>query len=137
MSAGSGVKHSEFGNPDVQTRSVTIWIKPRTMNKPPSHATAKPVEQNGWQLIAGERAAPLIVEQDARILMKRLAAHERVPVVARPGRMVYLGVVEGEVGTGGQRLSVPERIILRDGEINIASDAGATVVVVDVPLAKK
>lgn len=113
MSAGSGVKHSEFGNPDVQTRSVTIWLKPRTMNKPPSHVTAKPVEHDGWQLIAGERAAPLIVEQDARILMKRLAANKRVPVVARTGRMVYLAVVEGEVVTYGQRLSVPERILAR------------------------
>jgi hypothetical protein len=137
MSAGSGIKHSEFGNPDVQTRSVTIWLKPRTMNKPPSHMTAKPVEQDGWQLIAAERAAPLIVEQDARILMKRLAAHKRVRVRARPGRMVYLAVVEGEVVTDGQRLSVPERILLRDGEISVASDAGATIVVVDVPWKKR
>jgi redox-sensitive bicupin YhaK (pirin superfamily) len=137
MSAGSGVKHAEFGNRDVQTRSVTIWLKPRTMNKPPSHANAKPVVRDGWQLIAAEHDAPLLVEQDARVLMKRLAAREQVPLVARPGRMVYLATVEGELVADGQRLSVPERIILRDGEIRIASDAGATVVVVDVPLANR
>jgi redox-sensitive bicupin YhaK (pirin superfamily) len=137
MSAGSGVKHAEFGNRDALTRSVTIWLKPRTMNKAPSRVTAKPVEENGWQLVAGEHDAPLIVEQDARILMKRLSAHERVPLVARPGRMVYLAAVEGEVVADGQRLSVPERVLLRDGEISIASDAGATVVMVDVPWAGK
>lgn len=134
MSAGAGVKHAEFGNPDVLTRSVTIWLKPRTMNKAPQRATAKPVEKNGWQLIAAEHDAPLIVEQDARVLMKRLVARKPVQLVAQPDRMVYLATVEGELVAGGQRLSRPERIILRGGEISIASDAGATVVVVDVPL---
>jgi redox-sensitive bicupin YhaK (pirin superfamily) len=136
MQAGSGVEHSEAGNPDVQTRSVTIWLRPRTMNKPPTHMTARPIEQNDrWQLIAAEHDAPLIVEQDARILMRRLAPHEQTPVTARPGRLVYLAVVEGEAVADGQRLSVPERILLRHGEIGIASNAGATVVVVDVALA--
>lgn len=134
MSAGSGVKHAEFGDPNVLTRSVTIWLKPRTMNKAPDRAVAKPVENDGWQLIAAEHGAPLIVEQNARVLMKRLAAGQHVPLVAQPGRMLYLATVEGEVVAAGQLLSVPERIILRDGEINIASDAGATVVLVDVPL---
>jgi redox-sensitive bicupin YhaK (pirin superfamily) len=137
MSAGIGVKHSEFGNPDEVTRSVTIWLKPRTMNKAPSRATAKPVEKNGWQLIAAERNAPLIVEQDARVLMKRLAARKRVRLAAKPGRMVYLAAVQGELVAGGERLSVPERIILRDGEIEMVAEAGATVVVVDMPLTRR
>jgi redox-sensitive bicupin YhaK (pirin superfamily) len=134
MSAGSGVKHSEFGNPDVPTRSVTIWLKPRTMNKSPDRATAKPIEKEGWQLIADERDAPLVVEQDARVLMKRLAARERVRVAAKPGRLVYLGTVDGELSAGGHLLSAPERIVLRSGEINVYSEVGATVVLVDVAL---
>jgi redox-sensitive bicupin YhaK (pirin superfamily) len=134
MSAGSGVKHSEFGNPDVLTRAVTIWLKPRTMNKSPDRKTAKPIEKEGWQLIAAERDAPLVVEQDARVLMKRLAAREQVRLVAKPGRLAYLGTVDGELSAGGHRLSAPERIILRGGEINVASEAGATVVLVDMPL---
>ncbi len=134
MSAGSGVQHSEFGNPDVQTRSITIWLKPRTMNKAPRRVTAKPLEKDGWQLIAGEHDAPLIVEQDARVLMKRLAPRKQVRLIAQPDRMVYLATVEGELVAGGQRLSVPERIIMRGGEINIASEKGAIIVVVDVPL---
>jgi quercetin 2,3-dioxygenase len=134
MSAGSGVKHSEFGNPDVATRSVTIWLKPRTLNKPPHRATATPAEINGWQLIAAERDAPLNVEQDARVVMKRLAARKQVTIAARPGRMVYVAVVDGELKVGDQRLAVPERVIVRGGEISMASDAGATIVAVDVPL---
>lgn len=137
MSAGSGVKHAEFGNPEVLTRSVTIWLKPRTMNKAPSRAIAKPVEKDGWHLIAAEHDAPLIVEQDARVLMKRLAARKHVPVVAQPGRMVYLAAVEGELMAGNQRLSAPERVIMRDGKLDITSEAGATVVVVDVPFAQR
>jgi redox-sensitive bicupin YhaK (pirin superfamily) len=133
MSAGSGVRHSEFGNPDVPTRSITIWLKPNTMNKTPHSVIAKPVEKNGWQLIAAERDAPLIIEQDARVLMKRVGAGEHVRLVAQAGRTMYLAPVEGELITGGERLSVPERIILRDGEIGISSATGATFVVVDVP----
>jgi redox-sensitive bicupin YhaK (pirin superfamily) len=137
MSAGSGVTHAEFGNPDVLTRSVTIWVKPRTMNKTPYRAVGKPVEKNGWQLIAAEHDAPLIIEQDVRVLMKRLSPHKRVTLVAQPGRMIYLAAVEGELLAGDQHLSVPERAILRDGKTRIKSDEGATVVVVDVPLAQR
>jgi redox-sensitive bicupin YhaK (pirin superfamily) len=137
MSAGVGVKHAEFGNPDVLTRSVTIWVKPRTMNKAPHRAIGKPVEKNGWQLIAAERDAPLIVEQDVRVLMKRLAAGKHVRLAARPGRMVYLAPVEGEVVVGDQRVAAPERAIVRAGEINIATNSGATVVAVDVPLRRE
>jgi redox-sensitive bicupin YhaK (pirin superfamily) len=134
MSAGGGVKHSEFGNPDVLTRSVTIWLKPRTMNKTPGRVTAKPIEKDGWQLIAAERDAPLIVDQDARVLMKRIAPRKHVRLVAKPGRLVYLGTVDGELFAGDYRLSAPERIVLRGGEIKVTSETGATVVLVDVPL---
>jgi redox-sensitive bicupin YhaK (pirin superfamily) len=135
MSAGSGVKHSEFGNPDVLTRSVTIWLKPRTMNKKPHRATATPVERNGWHVIAAEHGAPLIVEQDAVVQMKRVAPGGHVSVVAQPGRIVYLAAVEGELVAGDQQLSAPERLILRAGGLPVVSEAGATVVVVDVALA--
>jgi redox-sensitive bicupin YhaK (pirin superfamily) len=135
MSAGRGVKHSEFGNPDVMTRSVTIWLKPRTMNKTPHRAIATPVEREGWNIIAAEHDAPLVVEQDAVVLMKRVAPRSHVSVQARPGRMVYLAAVEGELVSDNQKLSAPERLILRGGELRIMSEAGATVVMVDVPLA--
>lgn len=135
MSAGSGVKHAEFGAPDAVTRSVTIWVKPRTMNKAPHRAVGKPVEmKNGWQLIAAEHAAPLIIEQDVRVLMRRLSPGERVTLIAQSGRMIYLAPVEGELLAGDQRLIVPERAILRDSKIGITSDAGAMVVLVDAPL---
>lgn len=133
MSAGRGLKHAEHGNADVLTRVVTIWLKPRTTNTAPHHAIRKPINANGWLLVAAERDAPLIVDQDARVLMKHLAPGEHVSLEARPGRMVYLGTVEGELIANAQRLSVPERIIARDGEVSIASDSGATVVLVDLP----
>lgn len=137
ISAGGGVKHSEFGNPDALTRSVTIWLKPRTMNKAPSRAVAKPMPKDGWQLIAAERDAPLLVEQDARVMMKRLAKRKPVSLVAKPGRIVYLAAVEGGLVAGTERLSAPERVILRGGELSLTSAAGATVVVVDVPLTSR
>jgi redox-sensitive bicupin YhaK (pirin superfamily) len=134
MSAGSGVKHSEFGNPDVMTRSVTIWLKPRTMNKTPHRAIATPVERNGWDIIAAEHDAPLVVEQDAVVMMKRVAAGGNATVEAQSGRMVYLAALEGELVAGNHQLSAPERLILRGGELRITSQAGATVVIVDVAL---
>jgi redox-sensitive bicupin YhaK (pirin superfamily) len=133
MSAGTGVRHSEFGSRDVVTRSLTIWIKPRTMNKPPSRAVARPVERDGWQLVAAERDAPLVVDQDARVIMQRLAPRERVNLEARPGRVAYLAVVQGEVAADGERLARSDRMIVRGGKVEVAADAGATVVAVDVP----
>ena len=133
MSAGTGVKHAEFANRDEITRSVTIWFRPRTMGKTPSHTTAKPVEKGGWELIAAEHDAPLTLEQDARVSMKRLAAQEKLPLVVQPARLLYVAAVDGELVAGDQRLSVPERIILRSGTMSIRSDTGATIVIVDVP----
>jgi hypothetical protein len=68
------------------------------------------------------------------VLMRHLVAGEHLALVAQPGRMAYLATVNGELVVGDQRLAVPERIILRSGEIGISSEAGASVVVVEVPL---
>jgi redox-sensitive bicupin YhaK (pirin superfamily) len=132
MSAGTGVKHAEFADRDEPTRSATIWFTPRTMGKTPAHTTGKPVEKDGWQLIAAEHDAPLTLEQDARVLMKRLAAHEQLPLLVQPARLLYVAIVDGGLVAGEEGVSAPERIILREGT-SIRSDAGATIVVVDVP----
>jgi hypothetical protein len=104
------------------------------MNKPPRRAIATPVERDGWHVIAAEHDAPLVVEQDAVVLMKRVAPRSDVSVEAQPGRTIYLAALEGTLVAGNQRLSAPGRLILRGGELRITSEAGATVVMVDVAL---
>lgn len=134
MSAGRGLQHAERGNATVLTRVVTIWLAPRTRDTEPRHAIGRPAAaQSGWQLIAAERAAPLIVDQDARVLLRRLAPGEQLSLEAPAGRALYLGTVEGEWVANDQRLAVPERLIARNGQLSIASSSGATVVLVDLP----
>lgn len=133
MSAGRGVKHTEQADADALTRVVTIWLEPRTRDTEPHHVISRLAATNGWQVIAAERDAPLAVDQDARVLIRRFAPGEHLLFEAPPGRVVYLGIVEGELVTNGQRVGVPERIIARNGALNIASNSGATVVLVDLP----
>lgn len=134
MSAGHGVKHAEHGSADALTRVVTIWLQPRHANTQPHHLISRPaVATNGWQLIAAERAAPLTVDQDARVLIKHFAPGERLMSHAPPGRVIYLGTVEGELVVNDRHLVVAERAIARNGQLSIASRSGATVVLIDLP----
>jgi redox-sensitive bicupin YhaK (pirin superfamily) len=137
MSAGSGVRHSEYNLEDVTTRIFQIWIAPTERGgKPWWGAKPFPKEDRSGRFVAlasglGDSEA-LPIRAAARVLGATVKRGERIAVAIDPTRHVYLVPATGAVAVGGVRIDA------RDGaaitgvtSIDIVGLEDAEVVLVD------
>lgn len=142
MSAGTGIKHSEFNQGDQDLTLFQIWIEPNEMNHTPRWDTRtfdRSQASGGFQtLVSGrhgrEHEDALYINQDAALMAAILDAGETVTVDLEPGRKAYLVPARGQVEVNGQ--VVPERgsvEIEREEHLSIKAKDGAEVVLLDLP----
>jgi len=126
MSAGTGVRHSEYNpSPDEPTHFLQIWIEPEREGMPPSYEQREfpPDEAGaGLRLLASRtgRDGSVTVHQDVELYRASLAAGEEVTHELRRGRHAWAQVVSGEivlngVGLGpgdGAAVSEEERVVI-------------------------
>ena len=109
MSAGTGVRHSEF-NPseNKETHLLQIWIMPdRTGVKPRYAEKALAKAATGkLHLVVSKtgRDESIAIQQDAELHVAKLNAGDSVSHSLRPNRHVWAHVAEGEVSVNGQTL---------------------------------
>ena len=132
MSAGSGVRHSEFNPlPDRSTRLLQIWIQPSRSGLEPSYEQKHfPPEArtNRLQLIAAPdgRDGALSVHQDAELWTALIAPGTSVKHEFAPGRHGWLQVVRGDLQLGALALSTGDGVALSEEralEVHARSDA--------------
>jgi len=137
MSAGSGVRHSEYNEESQTTRIFQIWIEPTMHGGAPSWG-AKPFpkgERSGRFVtlasgIAGDDALP--IRADARVMGATIKAGERVSLTIDPKRHVYLVPATGAVDVGGIQIKARDGAAITDvAEIEIVGIEDAEVVLVD------
>lgn len=115
MSAGSGVRHSEF-NPDAAapTRLLQLWIVPEQNGIAPGYeqvavpdATDAPDE---WRLLASPDGVGggVRIHQNAHLLRAALLAGKKLTHALAPGRLAYVQLIEGELSVNG--------LVLRAGD---------------------
>jgi redox-sensitive bicupin YhaK (pirin superfamily) len=140
MSAGSGVRHSEFNaSPSQVTHFLQIWIQPNALGIEPSYEekrfTAEEKRGRLRLIVSPDRAdGSLLIHQDARIYAGLFDAAENAVMSAAPGRRVYVHVARGALRVNGSALSAGDALRLTDGsrlEIDRARDA--EVLVFDLP----
>jgi quercetin 2,3-dioxygenase len=103
MSAGSGVRHSEF-NPSKKDAAhfLQIWLMPNESGGEPRYAE-KSLGENAQKnaltlLFAGTaRDGAVAIRQDAEIYFGRLDAGKAIPVSLGEGRYGWIHVVKGSV----------------------------------------
>jgi redox-sensitive bicupin YhaK (pirin superfamily) len=105
MSAGSGVRHSEF-NPSSSeaTHLLQIWIEPRELGIAPGYEQqALAPGENVWRLIASPDAArgSTLIHQDASLYAACLASGAVLDYVLDPARLAYVHLVRGELLLNG------------------------------------
>jgi redox-sensitive bicupin YhaK (pirin superfamily) len=143
MSAGSGIKHSEF-NPskDQPVHFMQIWLQPNAKGLAPLYADRElmPAQANQWQLVLapdGEGGA-IAVRQDATLRSLRLDAG--VEVVHPPvglGRGLWFFVIEGAVRVASEDLQAGDSLALSElaGDSTVTGVASpARLLVFDLPL---
>jgi redox-sensitive bicupin YhaK (pirin superfamily) len=107
MSAGTGVRHSEFNPSGTEPLHLfQIWIEPATMGTKPSYEQIRfdPEEKkNKLKLLAGpERVNGVAqINQDAQMFVAELAKGVEIPYSLGSKRAAWVHVVRGGVGVNG------------------------------------
>jgi redox-sensitive bicupin YhaK (pirin superfamily) len=110
MTAGSGIRHSEF-NPSTSepVHLLQIWIQPEKAALPPSYEQKSFPEgdkRGKLRLIASRDAAhgSVKINQDARLYVTLLKSGEEVTHEFSTGRHGWLQVARGSVELNGKKL---------------------------------
>lgn len=105
MSAGTGIRHSEFNpDPDVDVHFLQMWVPPDTNGIPPGYEQQDVQELlDTGELVAvasgqGHAGAITIHQRDAVLWVGRLAADKQVDVPAGGHVHVYVARGQGELG---------------------------------------
>ena len=110
MSAGTGVRHSEFNaSQDDPVHFLQIWIIPEKQGLQPSYAEQHFPEaerRNQLRLIASSdgRDGSLKIRQDAAIHASVLEAGASLSQVLKPARRYWLQVAAGMIDVNGHAL---------------------------------
>ena len=141
MSAGTGVRHSEF-NPSKSkgVHFLQIWIEPNVLGLKPGYdqKTFADAEKRGrFRLVASKdgREGSLLIHQDADIFAAVLNEGESVSRAIEKGRHVWVQAVRGAVSIGDTRLETGDGAAIEsETSLSIISRAtDAEVLVFDLP----
>ena len=137
MSAGSGVRHSEFNVEDEATTIFQIWVEPTTKGGEPNWG-AKPFPKDGrtgqFTVLASgfaEDTDALKIRAEARVLATTLSAGESVTHGVGPGRHAYLVPATGALTIDGTAVNARDGVALSAGTVTITATEDAEIVLVD------
>lgn len=136
MSAGSGIVHAEYNLEPEETSLYQIWIMPKQHGITPvwdmAEFPTKPVVDRLNLLVSGDGAAPLQINQDARIYAGRItAAH---PLRHTIKSMAYLLVSDGSVQVNSMVANKGDGIAISDETaITLAAAPTAEILIIEVP----
>lgn len=140
MSAGTGVRHSEYNASDRDpVHFLQIWIEPDERGVQPSYeekhfdAASK---RGQLRLIASRdaREGSVRIHQDADLYAALVDGSESVEFKPKAGRRVYVHLVRGEAQVNGQPLQAGDAVKLTGGDNKVRIDKGrnAEVLVFDL-----
>jgi redox-sensitive bicupin YhaK (pirin superfamily) len=138
MSAGSGVRHSEYNREPGTTRIFQIWIEPKSRGEAPSWG-AKPFPKGDRSgrfvtLASGfaNDADALPIRTDARVLGATLKAGETADYSLEHGHHAYLVPASGAVEINGVRIDARDGAAVTDEtSLRVTAIEDAEIVLVD------
>jgi quercetin 2,3-dioxygenase len=140
MSAGTGVRHSEF-NPSATNPAhlLQIWLLPQKPGGAPSYAqqhfseTARrgrlvPVASGNPQ-----HTAAVTIQQDATLYAGLFDGAEMADYPLAPDRQAYLHVARGALTVNGQRLQAGDALLIQQEKaVQLSAGAQAEVLLFDL-----
>jgi quercetin 2,3-dioxygenase len=142
MSAGTGVKHSEYNHaPSMKTHFLQIWLLPKFSGVQPSYAQKhfEPALRRGRLLTVvsptGE-AGSLSINADASIEAGLFDTGEAAQKALPQDRLAYVHVARGEVVVNGHALLAGDAAWL-DGEAQLEISQGRNAEVLVFDLARR
>jgi len=139
MSAGTGIRHSEFNHSQSEpVHFLQIWILPSSQGVKPGYEQ-KRIDiaelNNNLRLVASPdgRDGSVTIQQDTRLYTARLN-NEEVTHALAPGRHAWLQVARGAVRINGTMLQAGDGAgIENEPSLQLAADGSAEVLLFDLP----
>jgi redox-sensitive bicupin YhaK (pirin superfamily) len=139
MSAGSGIRHSEFNHAQTeQTHFLQIWIEPNVRGIAPGYEEKRfeTAEKRGrLRLVASPDGADgsVLIHQDARLYIGLFSGAEAATLDLAPGRRAYVHVARGSVSVNGIALETGDALKVSDeAAVALADGKDAEVLVFDL-----
>ncbi len=140
MSAGLGVRHSEFNSSTTQgLHFLQIWIKPDVVGIEPSYEEkhfSDGDKQGRLRLIASQdgRDGSVLIHQDASLYAGRFDGEQHASLELKPGRRGYVHVARGAVRANGIELGAGDALKVTDAAaVRIDGGRLSEVLVFDLP----
>lgn len=140
MSAGTGVRHSEFNQSSAEpVHFLQIWIEPKFKGIKPSyeekHFDADSKKGRLRLIVSPDgREGSVQINQDAAVYASILNGGDTVRHPLEAGRIAYVHVIRGEASVNGVQLKGGDALKLVDEEGVAIQDAqAAEVLVFDLP----
>mgnify|MGYP001092592634 FL=1 len=139
MSAGSGVRHSEFNHaPDQTTHLFQIWIEPREKDIAPGYeqkSFADAEKRGRLRLIASPDGADgsVTIHADAALYAGLFDGDEAATLPLNPARKAYVHVTRGTLAVNGRNLREGDAALLADeSRLTLSDGQDAEVLVFDL-----
>jgi hypothetical protein len=141
MSAGTGIRHSEFNHSKTEpVHFLQIWVVPDRDGLAPRYEqkTFPAADKRGRLRLVGSsdgRDGSVIIHQDVDIFAALLNAGEQVTHALPPGRKGWLQVVRGTVEMNGLDLEAGDGVAVESepGLTVKAKTDGAEILIFDLP----
>jgi redox-sensitive bicupin YhaK (pirin superfamily) len=139
MSAGTGVRHSEFnGSRSEPVHFLQIWIEPEAEGIAPGYEEKRFVDdekRNRLRLVASRdgRDGSLTIHQDASVYATVLDTGREVTHAIEPDRHVWVHVARGTALLNGQLLGAGDGAAVSDeASVSLLGEQGAEVLLFDL-----
>ncbi len=142
MSAGTGIKHSEFNaSKTEEVNFLQIWIMPKEQNIKPRYEQktfSVADRKNKWQVVVSpdENDSSVWINQDAVFSLAHI--EKDVVIIYKnkfSGNGVYLFLIEGEAEVNGETLHKRDAMEISDAdEFEIKINADADLLAIEVPM---
>jgi redox-sensitive bicupin YhaK (pirin superfamily) len=138
MTAGIGVRHSEFNGAPTTTHFLQIWILPMRAGLEPGYEQKhfEAATKRGKLALVGSpdgAEGSLKLNADASIRAGLFDRAERAELSLDPARLAYVHVVRGQLQVNGRRLNAGDAAALSDEAKLVLSDGeDAEVLVFDL-----
>jgi redox-sensitive bicupin YhaK (pirin superfamily) len=139
MSAGTGVKHSEFNHAEgEETHFLQIWIEPNQRGIPPSYEqkTIAPASKRGaLALIAGHTPTgdAVKIHAHASLYAGLFDKDEKASLAIGSDHKAYVHLIRGQLQVNGQQLKAGDAMLLEDEHrIDVSGGLDAEVLVFDL-----
>ena len=140
MSAGSGVRHSEFNHSQTDgLHFLQIWIQPNVTGIAPSYEEkhfAPETKQGKLRLVASSdgRQGSVLIHQNASIYASIMKEGDALEHALDDGRTAYVHLIRGSLVVNGTPLKAGDALKLtQEAAVTLTQAEDAEVLVFDLP----